>query len=63
MYCVHLLVYIQMITVTPHVLNNVKFVNAQQEQMIYNYENTKENRLKTNVTIWFNETAHAIGVC
>ena len=61
MNCVHLLVYIQIIKVTPHVVNNVKFLNAQ-EQTIHNYENTKENRLKINVTIWFNKTVHAIGV-
>lgn len=54
---------IQTIKVTLHLVKNIKFINAQQEQMIYNYENTKENHLKTNVTIWFNKTVHVIGVC
>ena len=49
MKCVH------MITVTLHVAN-IKFVNAQQERTIYNYENTKENHCKTNATIWFSKT-------
>jgi hypothetical protein len=52
-----------MIIVTLHVANNIKFINAQQEQMIYNYENTKENHHKTNAAIWLNKTVHVIWMC
>ena len=45
---------IWMITVMLHVTNNIKLINAPQEQTICKYKNTKDNHLKTKDTIWFN---------
>jgi hypothetical protein len=38
-----------------HGTRNIKFANAQQAKIIYNYKNIKEKLHKVNAFIWFNK--------
>jgi len=34
-------------------MNNIKFTNAQQTKVVYNYKNTKAKLYKMSAAIWF----------
>jgi len=35
---------------------NIKFIDAEQVQLAYQYKNTKRKLYKTNAAIWYNKT-------
>ena len=35
---------------------NIKFIDAQQAKLAYQYKNTKRKLYKTNAAIWYNKT-------
>ena len=35
---------------------NIKFIDAQQAKVAYQYKNTKRKLYKTNAAIWYNKT-------
>ena len=39
-----------------HGTYDIKFVNAQQAELVYNYKDIKQKLHKTNTSIWFNKT-------
>jgi len=38
-----------------HCMNNIKFANAQQTKVVYNYKNIKAKLCKTSAAIWLNK--------
>ena len=36
---------------------NIKFIDAQQAKLAYQYKNTKRKLYKTNAAIWYNNLA------
>jgi len=36
-------------------MNNIKFANAQQTKVVYNYKNMKAKLYKTIAAVWFNK--------
>jgi len=36
-------------------MNNIKFANAQQTKVVYNYKNIKAKLCKTSAAIWLNK--------
>ena len=38
-----------------HGTYNIKFFNAQQAKLVYNYKDIKEKLHKKNASIWFNK--------
>ena len=39
-----------------HGTTNIKFIDAQQAKLAYQYKNTKRKLYKTNAAIWYNFT-------
>jgi hypothetical protein len=39
-----------------HIQQNFRFFGAQQANLVYRYENMKENLCKTKAAIWYNKT-------
>jgi hypothetical protein len=37
---------------------NIKFIDAQQAKLAYQYKNTKRKLYKTNAAIWYNKTKY-----
>ena len=37
-----------------HGTTNIKFIDAQQAKLAYQYKNTKRKLYKTNAAIWYN---------
>jgi hypothetical protein len=52
---VHLVGFIIKKFVTMHGHMNVKFVNAKQAKVTYQYRNIREKLYKTNAAIWYNK--------
>ena len=38
-----------------HGTTNIKFIDAQQAKLAYQYKNTKRKLYKTNAAIWYNK--------
>ena len=38
-----------------HGTTNIKFIDAQQAKLAYQYKNTKRKVYKTNAAIWYNK--------
>ena len=39
---------------------NIKFIDAQQAKLAYQYKNTKRKMYKTNAAIWYNVAIYSI---
>ena len=39
---------------------NIKFIDAQQAKLAYQYKNTKRKLYKTNAAIWYNKPYTAL---
>ena len=41
-----------------HGTTNIKFIDAQQAKLAYQYKNTKRKLYKTNAAIWYNKVCN-----
>ena len=42
---------------------NIKFIDAQQAKLAYQYKNTKRKLYKTHAAIWYNKTCRKRNCC
>ena len=44
-----------------HGTTNIKYIDAQQAKLAYQYKNTKRTPYKTNAAIWYNKIILMMG--